>query len=194
MHFRISRVVHLRSFDMVLRNDFTFQFSKEAIMEKKALKVIHDFSNSVIVARRKELMEKGDRKQDTCEANEFGVKKRPALLDILLMSSANGEPLTNADIREEVDTFMFAGHDTTSSAISFALYCIAKHPEVQQKLIKEIRQVMGEDKNKPLTLQLLNELHYMDLVFKEVNRMYPAVPQIGRLMEEDVEISEWILI
>lgn len=77
--------------------------------EKKALKILHNFTNSVIESKRKELAGKfksagggSDEKE-----NEMGIKKKTALLDLLLQSTINGEPLSNEAIREEVDTFTF---------------------------------------------------------------------------------------
>lgn len=161
-------------------------------MENRALKVIHDFSNSVIVSRKNELLAQQQQKVSTGEeADEgVGIRKKQALLDVLLQANVDGKPLSNSDIREEVDTFVFEGHDTTASAISFALYSIAKHPEVQQKLIKEIHEVIGEGKKTPITMKMLSDLQYMDLVLKEVLRLYPSVPLHGRYIEEDVVISE----
>ena len=50
--------------------------------------------------------------------------------------------MTDLEIREEVDTFMFEGNDTTASAISWCLYNMATHPEYQQKCREEIQQIM----------------------------------------------------
>lgn len=185
---RLTHVLHLRMFDDRLRYHLTFPFTKAARMERRALKVVHDASNSVIVARRKVLLE--NKSTGTDGEQEDSTKKKQALLDILLQSTVDGQPLTNADIREEVDTFMFEGHDTTTSGISFALYCIAKHPEVQQKIVQEIQEVLGQDNDTTATLQLLNQLHYLDIVLKEVLRLYPSVPLNGRLIEKDIVISE----
>lgn len=114
-----------------------------------------------------------------------------AFLDVLLQSTVGGKPLTNEDIREEVDTFMFEGHDTTTSGISHTLYLLARHPEVQQKVFEEILQVIGSDKHKPITMRELQDLKYLDLVIKESLRLYPPVPMIGRITEQDVEISKF---
>lgn len=179
-------------FNAQIRPDILFNLSSHAKREKDAVKILHDFTNSVIVSRRNELLEqmKKGTAQEVTE-DDIGAKRKKALLDVLLQSTIDGKPLTNADIREEVDTFMFEGHDTTTSGISFALYNIAKHPEVQKKLVEEIVDVIGEDKSKPVTLQMLNDLHYLDLVLKESMRLFPPVPMIGRTITEETEISEW---
>lgn len=58
-------------------------------------------------------------------------KKRLALLDLLLDIQDKDPSFTDVDVREETDTFIFEGHDTTTSAISFCLYNISRNPEVQ---------------------------------------------------------------
>lgn len=155
--------------------------------QKKYLKILHDFADNVIIKRREELV---NRITETDVQAVDDSKRSCALLNILLQSSVNGEPLRNEDIREEVDTFMFAGHDTTTSGISFCLYNLAKHPEVQQKVFDEIKSVIGDDARKPVSFNDLNDLHYLDLVIKETLRMYPSVPFFGREVQEDIEISE----
>lgn len=117
-----------------------------------------------------------------------------AFLDVLLQSTVAGKPLTNEDIREEVDTFMFEGHDTTTSGISHTLYLLARHPQVQQKVFEEIQQVIGNDKDKPITMRELQDLKYLDVVIKESLRMYPPVPMIGRITEQEMEMGEFEVI
>lgn len=84
---------------------------------------------------------------------------------------------------------MFEGHDTTTSAMSFTLYCLSRHPEVQNRAFQEICAVIGTDKNKPVTYRDLQDLKYLECVIKESMRLYPSVPIIGRKMIEDTKIG-----
>lgn len=164
-----------------LRFDFLFKFTSLFIRQQNLLKTLHGFTDSVILARREKLTSKVE--------TEEGADEKPALIDILLRATVDGQPLSNVDIREEVDTFMFAGHDTTTSAIAFCLFNIAKYPEVQQKAFEEIRNVIGDDQEKEMSLKGLNALQYLDLVIKETLRFYPSVPFLGRKIKENTIIS-----
>lgn len=167
-----------------LRFDFIFKLTTYHVRQQKLLKILHGFTDDVILTRRARLTACHD-----FDSEETEVKQKPALIDILLRATIDGSPLTDTDIREEVDTFMFAGHDTTSSGIAFCLYNICKYSEVQQKAFEEIRKVIGDDIRKEITLKDLNELQYLELVIKETLRLFPAVPFIGRKIKEDTVIS-----
>lgn len=175
-------------FNVFLRMNFFFDISRSSRRQDKALKVLHGFTDKVIQTRREEILKTKNKNSDE-KQNDDGIKKKIAFLDVLLLPSADGRQLTNMDIREEVDTFMFEGHDTTTSALSFLFYNIAKYPEVQRKLFEEIRSVLGDDKTKSVGLKELNEFHYMELVIKETLRLYPSVPIIGRSINDDIVIS-----
>lgn len=96
-----------RVFSPILNVDFFYQFSSLAKLEQKSLKILHDFTDKVITERRNELIHKPNKTDDSMDTNEFGIKRKKAFLDILLESTVDGKPLSDLDIREEVDTFMF---------------------------------------------------------------------------------------
>lgn len=180
----------MRSFDTVKRFDFMYKFTEMYRREQKVLNVLHEFTDNVIRTRRNELH--NNRKKEENPIEDFGAKRKMALLDLLLESTVEGEPLSDMDIREEVDTFMFAGHDTTSSAIAFVLYNVAKYPDIQQKVRDEIVNVLGVSDER-VSLKDLNNLHYLDLVIKESLRLYPIVPYFGRQLSEDVKLNGYTL-
>nr|WCB70622.1 cytochrome P450 4d46 [Phortica okadai] len=157
------------------------------------IELMKKFTNNVIQQRRTALQEILETKESKdCDVDMgLGEKKRQALLDVLLQSNIDGKPLSNEDIREEVETFMFEGHDTTTSGISFALYLISRHPAVQRELYAEIVDVLGTDAQQPASLNQLQNLKYMECVIKESLRLFPPVPIIGRYFKEDSELSEY---
>ena len=92
-------------------------------------------------------------------------------------------------ITEEVDTFMFEGHDTTSSGLSWILYSIGRHNEVQGKLHAEIDKASGADN----ILDKIRDMKYLEYVIKEALRLHPPVPYFGRIFEQDTVINEHVL-
>lgn len=185
----ITTIIHIRTYDVLARYDFLFNFTSYRKRQDKALEILHGYTNSVIRSRRQELAQLKDAKSIDDSASDLGIRRKIAFLDMLLQATVDGRPLTDEEIREEVDTFMFEGHDTTTSAISFLMYRLAKHPEIQRKVYDELKAVIGEDVNEPITLFKLNELHYLELVIKETLRLYPSVPFYGRKILENSEID-----
>ncbi|XP_058062988.1 cytochrome P450 4d1-like [Anopheles bellator] len=187
----ITLLVQCRLFNFLIRYDFFYRFSSNRRKQEAALKVLHGYTNSVIKGRREELHRSNNDTGTAVDANEndLGIKKKMAFLDMLLQSTIDGQPLTDLEIREEVDTFMFEGHDTTTSAISFLLQSLAKNPDVQQKTFEEVLSIVGGDRTTPITMAMLNDMHYLDLVIKETLRMFPSVPLIGRKMGQTTEIN-----
>ena len=112
-----------------------------------------------------------------------------AFLDLLINSrTEDGQRLTVADLQEEVSTFSVAGHDTNASSLTWTMYLLGRHPEVQARLQQEVDAVYPEDTG-VLTADHLARLTYMELVIKESMRMFPAVSMVGRRLCEDMEVA-----
>lgn len=94
--------------DVFMRFDVLFKCSKLYKKQKKALKILHNFSSEVIRQRRQELAaSNNDERTENFDPDDIGIRKKEAFLDILLKSAIDGTPLSDAEIREEVDTLMF---------------------------------------------------------------------------------------
>nr|XP_019591627.1 PREDICTED: cytochrome P450 4V2 [Rhinolophus sinicus]XP_019591628.1 PREDICTED: cytochrome P450 4V2 [Rhinolophus sinicus] len=188
--YRMSDVIYRRMRVPWLWLDFSFLMFKEGWEHKRCLKIVHAFTNKVIAERANELKRdeecKGDDKGTTSSKN-----KRQAFLDLLLnVTDDEGNKLSHNDIREEVDTFMFEGHDTTAAAINWALYLLGSYPEVQKTLDNELDEVFGKS-NRPATLEDLKKLKYLECVIKETLRIFPSVPMIARNINQNCKIGEY---
>ena len=193
----------MRIFTFYLRPNFIYNLTPYKKRHDQLIKILHDFTDRVIGNRRYDLktleLEKElerelellvDSSKEEEKDEDIGSKKKMAFLDVLLHSTIDGKPLSNLDIREEVDTFMFEGHDTTSSGLGFCLYSLAKNPEIQQKAYDEVIDVLGTDSTEPLSIKILNDLNYLEMVIKETLRLYPSVPLFGRKMQENTQIGK----
>nr|KAF6378763.1 hypothetical protein mMyoMyo1_009676 [Myotis myotis] len=100
----------------------------------------------------------------------------------------NGSSLSDKDLRAEVDTFMFEGHDTTASGISWILYALATHPEHQQRCRKEIQSLLGDGAS--ITWDHLDQMPYTTMCIKEALRLYPPVPAVGRELSKPITFPD----
>lgn len=110
-NFSITHVVHIRMVKFAYRHPLIYKFSKLRKTEANALRVLHGFADDVIRKRRQELMGNVNRLENDQENGtdcEVGARKKRALLDILLYSSIDEKPLSDMEIRDEVDIFIFA--------------------------------------------------------------------------------------
>ncbi|XP_012055181.1 PREDICTED: cytochrome P450 4g15 [Atta cephalotes] len=121
------------------------------------------------------------------EDNDVGEKKRQAFLDLLIEAGQNGTVLTDEEVKEQVDTIMFEGHDTTAAASSFFLSMMGCHPDIQEKVIQELDEIFG-DSDRPATFQDTLEMKYLERCLMETLRMYPPVPIIARTIKTDLKL------
>jgi cytochrome P450 len=124
------------------------------------------------------------------------------LLNLLIEARAEGEGLDDTEIRDQVLIFLFAGHDTTTIALTFALHLLGHHPEVQRRVREEADAVLDE---RIPTAADVEALRYTTMVFKEAMRLYPPVYAYGRRTtgrqrigpyeipsDSDVYVSQWV--
>jgi cytochrome P450 family 4 len=110
------------------------------------------------------------------------------MLDTLLAAETKGL-IDGQGIQEEVDTFTFEGHDTTAAGLIFTLLLLAHHPEAQEKILLEVKEMRGKNDSERFTVNDLNNMRYLDCVIKESLRLYPPVPYFARTLTEDLEMG-----
>ncbi|GFR14120.1 cytochrome P450 4c3 [Trichonephila clavata] len=116
-----------------------------------------------------------------------GGKKR-SLLNMLLEHHLQMKDFSEEDVIEELITFIVAGYDTTSAAMTWTLYMLGLYPEIQKKVHEELDWIFGEDVKRPATEDDLKDMKYLECVIKETLRLYPPAPFFARQMSEDTTI------
>uniref|UniRef100_A0A1A9V3C8 Cytochrome P450 n=1 Tax=Glossina austeni TaxID=7395 RepID=A0A1A9V3C8_GLOAU len=120
------------------------------------------------------------------EREKSGIKRHD-LIDILVdfKNQTKNQPRQD-DLKFEGDLlvaqaaiFFTAGFESTSATMSFALYELAKHSEMQEKLRKEVRDVLSQSRGK-ITQQIIESLEYMQMIIDETLRLYPPLPFLDR--------------
>ncbi|MFD4524315.1 cytochrome P450 [Streptomyces sp. NPDC058470] len=126
---------------------------------------------------------------DEVIAARVGERQRQAddLLGLMLAAEhpADGSTLDTANIRNQVITFLIAGHETTSGAMSFALYYLAKHPAVLQHVRREADALWGDTADPEPTFDEVGRLTYTRQVLNEALRLYPTAAVFSRHARED---------
>ncbi|XP_078593025.1 cytochrome P450 4B1-like [Branchiostoma floridae x Branchiostoma japonicum] len=169
---------------LLLRSDLIYALSADGKRYRKACNLVHMYAKRIITERREAL-----KQRFTEDDEETHKKKYLDFLDILLKArDEDGNGLTDAEIRDEVDTFMFEGHDTTASGLAWTLYCLARHPGHQEKCRKEAQEVLQG--RTEVTWDLLPSLKYITMCVKEALRLFPPVPMIFRQLESPLTFPD----
>jgi cytochrome P450 len=98
-------------------------------------------------------------------------ERRDVLSLLLEARDEDGSGLSDDEVRDQVMTLMFAGHDTSTSTVTFLLYELARNPQAAARLLAEQDEVLGD--SPPTPAQLHGELPYLEMVLDETLRLYP---------------------
>ncbi len=162
--------------------DSIYWYTSHGRKTKKMCDFVHEHAENII-AKRKEVLGADE---------SHATKKYLDFLDILLVArDEEGKGLSDLEIRNEVDTFMFEGHDTTTSGMSWTLYCLAQNPEHQEKIREEVRDILkGRTR---LEHEDLKHLNYTMWCIKEAMRLYPPVFSFYRKTNSEIKMGEYTI-
>lgn len=110
------------------------------------------------------------------------------LLQMLLEAKdeETGESMNDLQLRDEVMTLFSAGTETSSNALSWAIYLLCSHPEKMEKLKQELKEVLG---NNPIQLADIPRLTYTNQIIQETLRLYPPAWVVGRAAKAKDEVD-----
>uniref|UniRef100_A0A674EAC3 aromatase n=1 Tax=Salmo trutta TaxID=8032 RepID=A0A674EAC3_SALTR len=176
--YELSDLVNVRFRIFPYHSEWIFQLSPHGYKYRKACNVAHSHTEEIIRKRKEAL-------KDEKELGRIQAKRNLDFLDILLCArDEDQQGLSDEAIRAEVDTFMFEGHDTTASGISWTLYSLACNPEHQQICRDEVISALeGRD---TMEWEDLSKIPYTTMCIKESLRLYPPVPGISRKITKPI--------
>ena len=130
---------------------------------------------SMVEERRRSGMDRGD------------------LLSMLLLAQddeGDGGQMSDQQLRDELLTIFLAGHETTANALTWTWYLLSQHPEVEEKLHRELDEVLG---SRDTSFADAANLRYTEMVLAESMRLYPPAWAIGRLSTVDCEVGGYFV-
>ncbi|KAJ6635214.1 Cytochrome P450 4c3, partial [Pseudolycoriella hygida] len=124
---------------------------------------------------------------NTEDSEEFSTPQ--IFIDELLKLWKTGE-VSETEITEQVYTIIITGNETSSLVLSNTILMLAMYPEHQEKVVAELRSIPRESE---ISLEYISQLTYLDMVVKEVMRLFPVGPLLARNNLADIKISNCII-
>ena len=122
-------------------------------------------------------------------ADPRSAERKDVLATLLQARDEDGEPMTDRELRDELMTALAAGHETTATALAWSLEQILSHPDVHARLQEELHAAGGVDASP----ERIAALPYLDATIKEVMRLRPVVPAVGRKLVEPAVIGGYAM-
>ncbi|MEQ1731763.1 MAG: cytochrome P450, partial [Vicinamibacterales bacterium] len=133
---------------------------------------MHSVSNDLIVKRRKLAEDEAPRD----------------LLQLMMKGkdSLTGEGLDDVNIRNQMLTFLVAGHETTSGLLTFAIHMLLEHPDILRKAQEEVDRVLGDETPRQ---EHIAKLIYIDQILRETLRLWPTAPAFVMTPKHDTMLA-----
>ena len=118
-----------------------------------------------------------------------GLAEADNLLSLLIAARdpETGKGLSDRELRDNLMTFVGAGHETTALALTWTLYVLANMPDIQDRLVEEEANICA---GAPVEADHIDQLTFHAQVVQEAMRLYPPVAAIGRTVAEDVQLGD----
>ncbi|KAJ3684277.1 hypothetical protein LUZ61_013441 [Rhynchospora tenuis] len=177
-----SRQTLYRIFDPTWKVKKFLNIGSEAEM-KQSVKLIEDFINNVI-----------DKKIDQMNSQKKDAMKKDNLLSRFLSEKEKSpRTITKKYLGDVILNFVIAGRETTAVTLSWFFYLLCKHPNIQEKVVKEVREATNMNVSNlkcdefisHLTDENLNKMQYLHATLTETLRLYPALPQDSKFCFSD---------
>lgn len=185
-------LIGVRIFRPWMWSDAMYKRTMEGRLYQTAIEEMEKYTLGVLEKRKGKLQQLAAELQREPRDDVIGEEeenRHAVMVDTLLKAHLHDHNYRISEIKKDIDGLLFAGTDTTTSAVGWALYLIGLHPQVEAKIHQELDEIFAYDLDRDITLEDLKRMKYLDMCFKESLRLFPPVPIIGRVLDEDVTID-----
>ncbi|KAM8904808.1 cytochrome P450 4F3 [Spinachia spinachia] len=181
----LSDLVIERRHNILHHWDWFYWKTEQGKRFRKALSIVHSFTREVVQKRRALISQQTQSDTDWTRARQ----RKKDFVDIILLSKdAGGRGLTDAEAQAEANTFMFAGHDTTASAICWTLYNLARHDHYQERCRQEVMDLMQGRERHTIEWEDLSKLPFTTMCIRESLRLHAPVQAVTRKYTRDMAL------
>lgn len=150
----------------------------------KSSKMLDEAVDEVVTAAKLKLektkmLEKGDATK-TLGFGQISLLQRLLDAENSDTKKSSRKSLVMEELRDEVKTFLLAGHETTATWCHWAIFALCKNPEIQELVFADIETHSSKDEESDITIEMIEKMTYFDAFMKEVLRMYPPAGMIVR--------------
>lgn len=184
----MHEILMTRVMSVPLKFDWYFRWTKYYKEDVLARTECERFGKELVIERKKILAKEKENRENNNEIEE--PKNRPVIfLDHLINTPrSDGTYFPKNEIKDNINTMISAGNETTALAVSHATLFMAVHQHVQDKLVEELKSVFPEP-SLEITYEKLGKLSYLDMVIKETLRLCPSVPNFARTNSHEIELD-----
>ncbi|XP_063683455.1 cytochrome P450 4F6-like [Bolinopsis microptera] len=182
--YRMSLIITDRFFDPMKYPNILFHKTTMGTEYLQLKDKFYEISRKIINDRKDAHLRNPDILKDT---------KNLSFLDVLLtVKYEDGSNLSMDDILEEANVFIFEGHDTTASGVSFSLFQLSQQPEHMAKCYEEIKEVFDDDSgDQYVTQQQINKLTHFSMCIKEYGLRLPKGTNVAFLIDALHRVEEF---
>lgn len=123
----------------------------------------------------------------------MSYKKPQIFIDQLLtIPLPDGKPFSHKEISDHIYTMIAAGNETSATQAAHTLMYLAMHPEVQERAVKEIKELLPTPES-TITSEVMKNMVYMERIIKESQRLAPVAAVYGRKTIADLQLDQFTI-
>ncbi|XP_058452100.1 cytochrome P450 4C1-like [Malaya genurostris] len=186
---KMFTIMWSRMYKAWLQPELFYKLTSTYREEMERLRMFRGLTEKVL-SMREEAKKQLSTTKVNAERDENNARRPQLFIDKLENISNETGILDEEGVKQNLDTFIFACNDTTSSVVSTTILMLAIHQDIQERLYQEIISVVP---GSYIDYEDMSKLDYLEMVIKEAMRLFPVAAAVARTAEKEIQIGEFII-